>query len=1053
MVMKTIFLTGSGTWIVPSDWNNAWNTVYAIGQGGSGTNLGGGGGGACAFTENYYANPGDTLTYSASLSPLFGPKYSGADSWLSRTGVAPTTVKQGILAKGGLVGDTRTGGSATNSIGANKFSGGTGTASTTGAGGGGGGSAGPNGAGANAGAPTIRGGAGGGSNGGAVPSGTITIGDTTYNSGGLNRYGQQFMGAGGISSGVGTCDILWAEEFSGKRAGPTGGDGGLVPGQTGPSGDSNGPWGTIPTCFRAGTLINTPNGLVPIEQIKVDDLVLAFDIGNTNNYSADLVSKKVTRIFSFIWNKKILAIKHDFGTLHTTGDHKILTSSHSEKFVKAELLRIGDIIYTADGKESQIISITNTEENYEIVYNIEVDDYHTFIADNIRVHNPEYNLNFIFAGAGGSGGPTSFGSVNGFPGGSGIIVIQYVPITSVKTVIFSGSGINTWTVPSDWNNLYNKIHGIGGGGGAISAVSEGGGGGGYARLNNYLLNPGDTVWWSAPSTSATDGSDAWFSRRNSEPGSIAFGLVARGGRGNVTGGGAGGGTSQSGGLNIGNVIYNGGKGGGTVYSGGGGAAGPYGEGAAGGTNPLNSSNFNGAGGGGANGGEVGSNVTTSSGANGGNNVKGTGGGTGATTGTTPAIAGSDGGGGGGGFYNGSFGASNFEPGSQGGMQAIWTQTETISGSTITAGVSVGPTGGTGAWAGYAAGAEAPGTYNQNNRATGYGSGGGSGVARGGDAVIIVQYVPITYFKTIFITSSQNYTVPADFDRNRNAIYAIGPGGVADATTNGGGGGAGGSFAVTYNADLIPGASYRANVSTTTDTWLNFLGTSNIDGSLIPVNSFYGILAKKGNNASSTTGGTQVTIPENLGNIINRGGAGGSTTFGRAGGGGAGGLNASGSAGGTGAQFCGGGGGGADGGSIGSSAVNNTSGGGGGINIFGYGAGIGATVSPVASSTAGLYGGGGGGGAGNGTGTNLTNDNGSAGGIQRLFVQTSDGAVAGPSGGGGGSGRDAASGTGGGSATSYGGGAGSGNIAGTPGVGIIVLMYLPKGVQGSMILMF
>ena len=53
----------------------------------------------------------------------------------------------------------------------------------------------------------------------------------------------------------------------------------------------------------------------------------------------------------------------------------------------------GDILITQDGEESRILSITAGSE-YDFVYNLEVSDFHTYIAEDVRVHN----------GGGGKGG-------------------------------------------------------------------------------------------------------------------------------------------------------------------------------------------------------------------------------------------------------------------------------------------------------------------------------------------------------------------------------------------------------------------------------------------------------------------------------------------------------------------------------------------------------------------------------------------------------------------------------------------------------------------------
>jgi hypothetical protein len=358
MALKTIILTGSGTWTVPADWNNAWNSIHAIGGGGAGTRQGGGGGGAYATTENFYFNPGDVAYYSA---VSITAKSDGNPAWFSRTNQEPSAVSQGIKAAGGRLGNVRTGGSASSCIpsGLPSRSGGNGAAistSTARAGAGGGGAGGPNGNGAagrvNNG--NIAGGGGGAANGGSEPDGTqytvdIAGSTVTYMVGGRNRNNNvrrvdaitalpATEGAGGDSSTTGSLDLLWADE-SGKYTGPTGGGGGNNPGQETPNSSGDPPWAGNPVCFLKGTLIDTPDGRIKIEDLKEGDFVYSFDIGkNKKNFSAKLKPKKILRtIKTESKTFKFITIVHEFGTFKSTNNHKILTIHTNENISSSNI--------------------------------------------------------------------------------------------------------------------------------------------------------------------------------------------------------------------------------------------------------------------------------------------------------------------------------------------------------------------------------------------------------------------------------------------------------------------------------------------------------------------------------------------------------------------------------------------------------------------------------------------------------------------------------------------------------------------------------------------
>ena len=84
-----------------------------------------------------------------------------------------------------------------------------------------------------------------------------------------------------------------------------------------------------------------------------------------------------------------------------------------------------------------------------------------------------------------------------FPSGT-IGISNFYGTTNVAptpTYIFLTSG-STWTVPNDWNNLYNTIFCVGAGGGGgegINGNGAGGGGGGFGLINNIALTRGSII--------------------------------------------------------------------------------------------------------------------------------------------------------------------------------------------------------------------------------------------------------------------------------------------------------------------------------------------------------------------------------------------------------------------------------------------------------------------------------------------------------------------------------------------------------------------------------
>lgn len=141
-------------------------------------------------------------------------------------------------------------------------------------------------------------------------------------------------------------------------------------------------------CFRAGTMVSTPNGSVAIETLKDGDPIYAFDEkGN--------VRPAVVRELHVHEKDKILRVEFWGGELYITGNHWVLNQYNA--FVEMQSLSVEDTLVDLRGHLRPIKSVSEFEEG--AVYNLTVEPYHTFIADGIRVHN-------------GGGGKSAGGAVN-----------------------------------------------------------------------------------------------------------------------------------------------------------------------------------------------------------------------------------------------------------------------------------------------------------------------------------------------------------------------------------------------------------------------------------------------------------------------------------------------------------------------------------------------------------------------------------------------------------------------------------------------------------------
>ena len=152
-------------------------------------------------------------------------------------------------------------------------------------------------------------------------------------------------------------------------------------------------------CFQVGTLIDTPCGKVLIENIKIGDIVYAFD-----HQSGQIQSCEVLRTHKHSWGEvgrrsPLIKIIHEEGEITLTKNHWVFTengySGEHNKYIEAGDLYVGEYLTLKNNNKSKILDIIFIGE-YDYVYNFEVENAHNYIAENIKVHN---------GGGGGKGSP------------------------------------------------------------------------------------------------------------------------------------------------------------------------------------------------------------------------------------------------------------------------------------------------------------------------------------------------------------------------------------------------------------------------------------------------------------------------------------------------------------------------------------------------------------------------------------------------------------------------------------------------------------------------
>jgi hypothetical protein len=138
-------------------------------------------------------------------------------------------------------------------------------------------------------------------------------------------------------------------------------------------------------CFGAGTLVVTPDGLVPIEALALGDEVLT-----RSTSDEPLVERTITALHETP-GKPILEIwiQEDGAEpelIEVTPRHPFWVAD--EGWVDSDQLAPGDQLSTADGDAASVLSVASTART-ETVYNLTIDEHHTYFVGTSEtwVHN------------------------------------------------------------------------------------------------------------------------------------------------------------------------------------------------------------------------------------------------------------------------------------------------------------------------------------------------------------------------------------------------------------------------------------------------------------------------------------------------------------------------------------------------------------------------------------------------------------------------------------------------------------------------------------------
>ena len=136
--------------------------------------------------------------------------------------------------------------------------------------------------------------------------------------------------------------------------------------------------------FAEGTLVSTSNGLVPIENIKIGDVVHSFD-----EHTQKVVEQEVVHLIHGDKEHEMITLNVSSGdSIRTTDGHPFYVAENDDKWVPAKDLMLGDSLLGSDGSLISIVDI-KSELIKEKVYNLSVANSHTYYVGDQKLlaHN------------------------------------------------------------------------------------------------------------------------------------------------------------------------------------------------------------------------------------------------------------------------------------------------------------------------------------------------------------------------------------------------------------------------------------------------------------------------------------------------------------------------------------------------------------------------------------------------------------------------------------------------------------------------------------------
>jgi hypothetical protein len=137
-------------------------------------------------------------------------------------------------------------------------------------------------------------------------------------------------------------------------------------------------------CFPAGSLVETPHGPRPIEELRPGDIIFSFDSLNRRRVRERVLAKREHRA-----NRILTIYFQDCGSLRTTKAHSFLVGA---RWKKATDLRQGDKISRVFEDTVTAVTVDGfaLSDDLEAVYNLTTSGPHNFLVFGFVAHNFTY---------------------------------------------------------------------------------------------------------------------------------------------------------------------------------------------------------------------------------------------------------------------------------------------------------------------------------------------------------------------------------------------------------------------------------------------------------------------------------------------------------------------------------------------------------------------------------------------------------------------------------------------------------------------------------------